>query len=485
MKNNKSSYLDIDFNEYDDRTLYVHMACNAVSIEEKEYILNNFSQRIDRMSLLHLSNMLTGVNREFCEKFPTFIKTKVSSLFVSQVEDLFYKRAELNIVSEISSYLIEQKWFYEKRESDFKLFYIAYELCELLKDLTNLKNDKEIQEKIIEIGNTIIQALPIGGLHSLSLLNMILKNYMNALNLTNSEYKETFLQNGYYMIGKFADANIRITPSMILFDCYFIKDLYKLNSPQLFNFYDEEEDRRTAYYQFGNIEINLAGVRCIYDAYLNGLVSLQFLFFVMSHELRHAFTNEIFINLDQKTYDEKTELQMYYVTIANAVKYKKGLDFYIANHGNIYFEYDANVFGIQALYERYKYIPQIKESDKLEINRILARSLYYYGYNVNQCKTYICPIDFTKKYFDEIYDEIKDELDSDEISIILGGTIHLSERLKELEDNLDDYEKLVFGYDSPCVDILKKIADGKVKTTNLFEYIQKEFNERQKQKTLN
>ena len=478
MKEISKDFLDIDYNVYDDATLYTRLAANTVSIEEKKYILDNFSERIEKMSQQYISDMLASVNKEFCEVFSDFIKKKVESFSVSQVEDLYFKRAFFHIVSDISNYLVKQDWFLAKKDSSYEFFYLEYKINELLKsNISELESDKETLDKIEDIGKIIIKELPYTT-HSTTLFNMIMKDYMRLLELTNSSYKEEFIKDGYSLIWEYAIKGITLSPNMILFDCYIIKDIFGFNTPNFFNFY-REDDKILAYYQFGNINFNLNGIDHVYETYYIQKEALQFLFFLISHELKHSNYLEYCVNFPDHKNDLKTALKMYYVSMAEMLRQDKGLDFYRDNHDNFYYEFDANIFGIQALYVRYKYIPQITDRDKRIINAVLAQQLYD-CYMLKSNKEYMSPVDFTKKHFDEI----KDNLSEEAITKSLFEQTEMPEYLKEVEDNLTDYEKFLFGYDNPYIDILKKIADGDIESTNLFEDIPKFYESRQKQRSL-
>lgn len=442
-----------DYNAMDDISLFLIMLSANVSLEEKKYIINNCSSRLNGMKEESYLQMMRQFEMKDVLGLSNYICDKVKSFNREQLEKTLYVNKYYHEISDLSEYLSTKEWFCNDKKSSS--FLMGYKLEKMLEE-------RDVsREKLNELGKDILNELTEDS-HDVQLSDMILKNYLSLFEKFSPEVVEDFISSGYKIIDKWIAKGMDVTPNMIIFMCHSIKKNLKLdNFAEFFEFSNEPEENYFAYHHVNKVNINTAAAKRNYEMFNDKNVAFLYLFFVLGHELGHAYA------LEYKTFtnreDLKEELLVHNACISKALQEVKTRDFYLEYHDCFPHEFYANLVGLEMMYGQYRRFPSISEISKEEINHLLASSLFYSYPMDSKTGAYMGVVDFAHRFFDEE----KDNLPGFARICILDNQAELPEELAEVEKNLDDMEKFKLGYHNKYIGILELIANGTVKTTNI------------------
>lgn len=442
-----------DYNSMDDYTLFLMMLSANVSLEEKKFIVTNCSSRLNAMKENTFLQMMRQFEMQDVLGISDYICDKVKSFNRKQLEKTLYVNKYYHEISDLSEYLSTKDWFCNDKKSSS--FLMGYKLEKMLGE------DEVSRERLNDFGKGILSELTEGN-HDVELSDLILKNYLFLLEKFAPDFVEDFIRSGYKIIDKWVAKEMNATPNMIIFMCHAIKRNLKLdNYAAFFEFSNEPDENYFAYHDFDKVNINTAAVSSNYEKFNDKNVAFLYLFFVLGHELGHAYVMEYKTFTDRN--DLKEELLVYNAGISKALHELKTRDFYLEYHDCFPHEFYANLAGLEMMCEQYSRFPSIPEASKEEINRLVANELFY-SYPIDS-KTggYMGVVDFAHRFFDEE----KGNLLGRKLICLSDNQTELPEELMEVEKNLDDMEKFKLGYHNKYIGILELIANGTAKTTNI------------------
>lgn len=441
-----------DYDSMDDISLFLMMLSDNVSLEEKGQVINDFSDRLDRMDEKYFLQMLRQFDLNTILNFSDYVDNKIKKLSPLQLEKTLYENKYYHEMSNLTDYLLEQDWF-RKDEKTF-IFCTAHRLEKLSKD------DIVSRDEVQNIGNAILGELFVP--HDFEIFDMIFMNYMSLLEKFDTEVISDFINSGYSIINQCVDKDLEVTPNMIIFICHMLKRNLKLDYfANFFEFSFDPKESFFACHYADKIYINMAAVKENYEMFDDKKTAFQYLFFALGHELEHSYVMEYKKNIERT--DLKEELRIHNACVALALKNAETKDFYLDYHDCFAQEFYANLAGIEMLYDQYKFFPCITDEDKIRINKVLAGVLSRSFALEPDSGTYLSPVDFTKMFF---YDLKKG---SHARLYLLDDQDTLSDRLKSVEKNLNEMEKFKLGYYNKYIGILRLLANGEISAVNIFD----------------
>lgn len=455
----KMKTLETEFNKSNDYSIMLYLDGDSLTVDEKKYLIDHCQERLNQMDMDLFLQTIRQTNLEFCEKCSHYLSNKIKSLTNPQIEDLLYINKYYHNVSMIANFLMKQDWFVAKKDKEYKNFFIAFKLEELLK--TEVVEEQEIISLTIDIvSQLLLDSNP-------TLFDMIIKTYLSLLEKSPLKIKilDNFKRQGYKIIDKQIRENKELTSNMIIFDCAITK-LEQASNVDYFEFYEKEDDNCFAYAHAGTVRINVAAIKDIYKQHQNKKIGVQRIFYVIGHEIDHVFC-ERYKKGDSKNLIE--ELRIFNSKISSALQSSLNRDFYLDYHDCFSHEFSATIKGIEALYHKQEYLPSITIEDKEEINKILAKILLYSycqatdDYNNNN--GYLGPVEFTRSEFNSI----KEDLPRFAYHCLLNNQKDLPNELEEIENNLTEIEKFMLGYHNKYIGILELIYKDNIKSTDLFK----------------
>lgn len=443
-----------DYNTMDDWSLFLLMLSDN-SLEEKKYIFTNFSERLNNMEEDIFLQMIRQLKFDDVMGLSDYICAKIKNFNIEQIEKTLYVNKQYHDISALSDYLCTKDWFI--KDEKFSSFLMGYRLEKLL------EKDQISKEELNKIGKSILKELKEDG-HDVELSDLIFKNYLSLIEKFNPELVDKFIDCGYKIIDNWLAQEIDVTPNMIIFMCHAIKRNLKLeNFAKFFEFSNEPEKNYFAYHHVDKVNINTVAIKSNYEMCNDKKVAFLYLFFVLGHELGHAYAMEYKTLADRK--DLKEELLIHNAGISKVLQELKTREFYLEYHDCFPHEFYANLAGLEMMYNQYKYFPSISEASKEEINHLLVSRLYYSYVIDSKTGGYMGVVDFAHRFFDED----KDDLPGFARIYLLDNQNELPEELVEVERNLDDMEKFKLGYHNKYIGILELIENGTVKTTNILK----------------
>lgn len=445
------------FNMSSDYDILIMLDGENLSVDDKKYLIEHCQTRINQMDINIFLQAIRQTNQEFCEECNQYLSSKIPLLTVAQTEELLYVNKYYHEVSKVADFLVKQDWFHEKKEKEYKNFFIAYELEKMLKM-------KLVDKKtIVDFGADIISLLTSTD-GNFILFDMVIKNYLFLLEKYNPQYFETFKKTGYDIINQQIASEHELSLNMIIFDCGITKTELKSNV-DYFEFYEKEDGEAFAYAHAGTVRINVAAIKDIYQQYENKKIGTQMIFYIIGHEIDHIFCERYKSNVNN---DFMEELKVFNSSISLALQEVVNRNFYLEYHNCFSHEFAANIKGIETLYHKQKYLPSITEKDREEMNRLLAKILFSSYCLVADDSTeygYVGPVEFSREEFKKF----KDNLPGYACHCLLNNQKDLPSELEIVEDNMNEVEKFLFGYYNEYIGILKLVANGKVNSVNLFE----------------
>lgn len=448
------------FNLSDDYDILRMLVGEALSVEEKRYLIEHCQNRIEQMAIDIFLQMIRQTDRDFCEECNQYLSSKIPSLTVAQTEKLLYVNEYYHKVSEIAKFLVKQDWFQKKKTKEYKTFFMAYELEKMLKE------ESIDKKKIIDFGIDIANQLTLTDGEP-RLFDMVIKNYLSLVEKYNPEWFEEFKRQGYAKMNQQIASNQELTHNMIIFDCNITKIELGTNVDN-FEFFEDENGESFANAHAGTVRINVAAIKINYQQYENKKIGTQMLLYVLGHEIDHVFCERYQLLEKRANNNSMTELKVFNAGVGAALQEILVRSFYLEYHNCFSHEFVANIQGIRTLYQKQKYLPSITKEDKENINQLLAQILLYSYCLVGNNSTeygYVGPVEFTRGKFNNF----KDNLPGRVIPHLLNGQKDLPSELEIFEQNLSEEEKFILGYYNQYIGILELIADEKVKSTNLFE----------------
>lgn len=453
---------EIDYNNLDDRSIIIIMEDKDISLEKKEYVINNYYEMVYSMDEELILKFFRSLDLGICKKCSKYIKIIIENIDEEIFRDLLLIDMDNPILSPIASYLVEQNWFEDVYYYN-KGFILAYKL---IKDY-----DQTDEVKIMEYGNDIIDLLLVSD-SDIKLSNIIMRNYLEILQKNDSCYLYKFIEAGYKKIDEYINDDVMLTYNMIIFDCYITSSLLDIKSFSYLDFYISINDMTYAYYDLDSqsIMINIFEMKRWYRRFKNKKMGSQLLLCNLAHELIHASQFD-YLNGKKECFGDFEKLRIFNLNISHCSSYSEEFDYYFDSyfnykyHDSFFEEYDANIMGIKILYAKYKLLPSITEDDKKIMNMRLADILFdSYSDDVKSPSGKLSPVDFSwqqlKKTVGILYDYDQEEL--------INKIPVYSKEFYEIEKKLTDYEKFLLGYDNPYLELLEMIANGKLSSTNLF-----------------
>ncbi len=452
MDNYEEKFKDVDI--HNDLSL-LNVLCassDMLSLEEKVYFVNKYQYALDEMDIKFFLRALVVCDGVFLQKIDPYIKKRVLSLSISQVEGLIYTNKYYRKVSDISTYLLKQPWFKDFKEKH-KLFETAYNLEKLVK-----KNDVDL-ETLKEYGKVLIESISKVDSNPVT-FDMALKNYVKLLKSSNYEEFKEFKKSGYIALNKQISNDEVLTDNALIFDGRMTIDEKSLNFVEFVEI-GATNKKAVASFNGDSFSISPQRKREIYGRHNNKMAGELFLF-VIGHELYHAYC-EYYRRPKTLNYDDLlNELNVYNSGIGDAVS-QLNYDFYHEYHSCFSHEYIANINGLKHMYEVQSYFPYIDKSAMEESTQYIADVLRHGYCLIRKTSRYISPIEFSKKFFQE-----RDNVPKYALMHLLNGTIEMPKELVDVEANLTEIEKFERGYFNKYIGALDLIRSGKVKSTNLF-----------------
>lgn len=452
------------YNAMDDYTLFLTMLSTMVSLEEKKYIINNCSTRLEKMEENVYLQMIRQFDKSDILGLSEYICNKVKGLSQEQLEKVLYVNKYYHELSDLAEYLCKQEWFINDKKAIS--FLVGYSLEKMIKE-------EDSDKKVIKsIGRIILDEFSSSN-HNVELADMILKNYFSLLEKISSEMVEDFVSNGYEKIDKWIAKEQEVTPNMIIFLCHALKRNLDLDcAAEFFDFVNKPDEWYFAYFHVNEIIINIDAVSKAYEKFGKENVAFLYLISVLGHELGHAYVMDHRAKTDRGNL--KDNLLLHNACVSEALQNLKSKEFYREYHNCFSHEFYANIAGLETLYNQYERFPSLSKETKVKINELLACSLYS-SYAMNsETATYLGPVEFIKHFFADY----KNNLPGYAKMLLLDERAELSGRLVEVEKNLNDEEKFKLGYHNKYIGILEMIARGEIKTTNILEdlpYLYQEY----------
>ena len=407
--------------------------------------------------------MLTIVDQEFCKEFSDYLSSTVISLDKKYLEDLLYENKYYHTVSNVAKHITKQEWFKQEisdNNSKYKNFLIGYRLEEMLgKDTVDKKQLETIEDCIVSL-------LASEG-HSTTVSDMVVNNYISVLTKHYPEYLEMFKVQGYSIVDQQIASNKELTPNMLIFDCNMMKTELGIEQARFFEFYDDENDRAFAHFHAGNLRINTAGIKPLYENVETTTLGTQYLFFVLGHELGHASIFS-YRNSSARQGNVTAELSAFNTGTGGALQ-NIDRELYKGYHDNFTHEYYSDIYGIRTVYARQKYLPSVKSEDMEEFNKAMAGQLFgsYAFLDEDEKELYISPVDFTNQHFAKHKNNLPAR--HHVRLLLLEGQTELSSELLSAENALSEEEKFMLGYHNKYIGILNLIRTGQAVSTNLFD----------------
>lgn len=449
---------DIDFNSVDDMSICLFLANKDITIKQKAFFIKNFRERIGTMKGREQFLLLINIDREFCECFSDYIKETVLSLSEYDVERTLYLNKYSRSLSELAKWIITQSWFAREKNGKHKNFFIAYEL-EML-----LNGSKISKAELEKLGREIIEGL-FDDRHNPELYDIILKHYIILLERDYPEFISVFKSRGYEMInlrmGKDLDV---ISQNLIIFFCHMIRILSGVKGIDFFEFYEDPKSKIVAFHDMNKIKLNISRVKAPFETSHNKMVILQYIFFVIGHELNHEHDLEY----RRKPKEERTnpieELKGFNIGHAEALIASKSRLFNLEFHDKYFNEYCSDIIGLKVVQEQQALLSGITDESKRVINKLLATKLLRaYSWKSGDKIVYISPAEFTRFTFLDA----KDNIPKYAKSYLLDGREEVTSDVRKIEQGLTDYERITMGYYTPYIGVLSLVADGTVTTTDL------------------
>lgn len=452
------------YNAMDDYTLFLTILSTRLSLEEKKFIFNNCSTRLEKMEENVYLQMIRQLEILDILGLSEYIYNKVKGFSQKQLEKVLYVNKYYHELSDLAEYLCKQEWFINDKKATS--FLVGYSLEKMIKEEDS---DKEI---IKSIGRIILDEFSSSN-NNVELEDMILKNYFCLLEKNCSEMVEDFVSNGYEKIDRWIAKEQKVTPNMIIFLCHALKRKLDLDcAAEFFNFVNKPNEWYFAYFHANEIIINIAAVSKAYEKFGNENVAFLYLLSVLGHELGHAYVMEHRAKTDRGNLMDN--LLLHNACVSSALQNLESKEFYRKYHNCFSHEFYANIAGLETLYNQYERFPSLTKEAKVKINELLACNLYSSYAMDSETASYLGSVDFVRRFFDDY----KNNLPGYAKMLLLDGKTELPGRLVEVEKSLNDEEKFKLGYHNKYIGILEMIARGEIKTTNILEdlpYLYQEY----------
>lgn len=440
-----------------------------VPIDTQVYVVNQYMDRINKFDDMLTTHFFTSLSIELCEKCSDFIKTRIQLLDKEILAKVFYICSSYNNLTGIANYLVNQDWF--KNDEKYKDYIICYNLIKKnnYEDIEKLNEDE-----MLDYGSFILNMLSKVECN-VNLTNMIIKNYIELVKKYDLELYNCFIEQGYKVIDEFIENEVMLNRNMIIFDCHVTSSLYDIKSLNYVEFTEEENYKiYGSFKRFINngISININSIYRTYDVFSYKTASL-YLLHVLSHELVHADQHDYIENL-KPVRDDLTKLRIYNCLISCSLM-DNFVELYNEEHDCFYHEFDADIKGLEILYQKCKFLPNITRKDIEIFNKEMAAIIldsYYDCINLddNSLKTKLSPVQFSKSNLIMI---------KDKLSVNDKEKLTFTPELGKIESNLTDYEKFILGYDNPYLEILDVVANENSNFSfgNLIEGLSKFYDE--------
>lgn len=447
----------INFNSMDDMTICLFLVNEDISIEQKDFFVNNFRNKLDNMQRREFFILLTNISQEFCEYFSDYLKETISALNKADTEKILYLNKHSCSISKLARWLVTQEWFIAEKNGKYKHFFIANKLEELL------NSDQVSQKELESIGNIILDDFFVED-YNPELSDMILNHYINLLENYYPEYIPIFKKQGYQIVNSYLSNNPSINQNIIIFFCHMIRIFSGIKGSKIFEFFEDNKSDVVAVHDMYKIKLNTTGIKKGLDMFHSKMVTLQYIFFVIGHELNHTNDLEYRRKPKEVRNDPIEEVKAFNVGHAEALFSVKSKTYNLKYHDKYFNEYCCDIAGIKVVQEQQELLSCIKDEDKIAVNKFFANKLLNaYVWKADEKVVYISPVEFTRFSFLDIKDIIPQYAKAP----LLDGRIEVTSDVREIEQSLDDYNRILMGYYTPYIGVLKLIADGTISTTNL------------------
>lgn len=452
---------EMNFNLMDDMAICLFLVNEDVPIEQKDFFVNHFRSKLDHMQRREFFLFLTNISQEFCEYFSDYVKETISALNKADTEKILYLNKYSHSISQLARWLITQDWFIAEKNGKYKHFFIANKLEELL------NGDQVSQKELESIGNRILDDF-FAEDHNPELSDMILNHYINLLENYDPEYISIFKKQGYQIVNSYLSSNPSINQNIIIFFCHMIRMFSGIKDSKVFEFFEDDKSDIVAFHDMYNVKLNTAGIKKVLAMFHSEMATLQYIFFAIGHELNHTSDFEYRRKPKEVRNNPIEEVKAFNVGHAEALFSVKSKAYNLQYHDKYFNEYCCDIAGIKAVQEQQKLLSCIKDEDKIIVNQFFANKLFNaYAWKDGDKVVYISPAEFTRFTFLNIKDIIPQYAKAP----LLDGRIEVTLDVREIEQSLDDYNRILMGYYTPYIGVLKLIADGTISTTNLLDSI--------------
>ena len=436
----------------DNITLINILGSDELTSEEKEEFINRYEDIVDDMPIRYFLHALRIIDSDFIQRIDWYLKKRILSLSVSQIESLLYNNKHYRKISELSGYLLEQPWFKDFKEKH-KLLETAYNLEKLVNE------DNVDLDKLKDYGKVLVDSISQSDSDPVT-FDMALKNYVMLLKRFNPDYYDEFKKEGYIIVDKQISNGEILTDNALIYDARMTVDSKSLKYVEYIEMMGDGK-KHIAFFHGTDVCIDPQRKKEEYEKHDRKWAGESYLF-TIGHELCHGYC-DYYERPDNLDYDDLLdELRVYNSGIGRALS-QFNREFYIKYHPCFSHEYIANIAGLKHMYDVLSNFPDFDKSAIEKITQDMANILLNGYCYVRKSGCYISPIEFSKKYFLE-----KDYLPYAATMFLLNGTIEMPEELIDIEKNLTEMEKFELGYFNKYLGALELIRSGKVKSTNLF-----------------
>ena len=420
--------------------------------EEKVYLFKNYKDRILKMDRDKLLFVLKAISIDLCEKIDFFLSEFLPTIPINQLESLLYLNKYEKKISDIIYYLFKQPWFLDKK---YDIIRCAVMLEENIKDYSMNK------EQLIDKGNLILDTLSNSDC-DFTFFDMTLKNYLTLLQSKDPEYLEAFTQKGYSKIFARISDYQEITNNELIFIC---RDACRNMNIDLIE-YCEIRDRVERYLAtIGSTVVTICEPvkRRTINSYDDKRIPDLLLIYVIGHELTHHISRWYSSYYESKRNGMPVEKLAFYNSNLGDSLVDVDNSYYYKYHNSYSHEYIATICGLKYLYyilTKYSFF----DKNLLEqVTRRISYELFHsYQYDQNN-NSYISPSEFTRERF-----EAHKPLPKFARRALYHGQSEMPRKLEQIKDELTEEERFMLGYPNKYIELLKEIAEGKIKCADLF-----------------
>lgn len=421
------------------------------SIEDKKYFIDNYSRYIDLMDNYDFIKLIKLISKELFESCSEYFLKRINELSYTEIESILYVNKYERRLSDIAPFLLEQPGFKDK----YPMFLVAYELE------THINDDSFSLSKLNDFGDVIISALSNYDGDTI-LFDRALKNYTSILMKNYPELYEEFKKRGYACLRKMINDGVELTNNVIIFDCRMIANGLKNTIVNYCEFYPKiNNENAFACADLDSVMISIERIKNSYSREEDKRFVSCYIIFTIAHEICHMFHSQY--DEEKNADDPITKLSIFNAKMGEATQHANR-DLYALHHDSFAHEFLCNIEGMKHLYDVQRCL-QIKDEEFMQkLTRYFAGRLLASNCFDTKTNKYIGPVEVTRKFFSE-----SKYIPKYAQMTLFHGKSEMPPELETIEKELTEKEKFMLGYFSKYINVLDLVGMGTVKSTNLFE----------------